>query len=246
MPILNPLPESPAPDSKTLPVTPGEDLSLPSSKTELDGLARKIHRNFQDYGWLITLKKAAAYLLRSIFFYQVYRIYSIRLDRVLPPEDIQSKPFTFNILTPQNTDWIAQIEDMAEWMRGCLAQDIASGQLCLVALDGDRVAGFNLINLKEAKLILVNLKRKLKHGSAWSEHIAVKKEFRKMGLGSQLRYRIFQELKKHGVRRLYGGTLRSNLVSLSLARSVGFKEIGDVHYRKFLSVESWRYKKVRS
>jgi hypothetical protein len=62
--------------------------------------------------------------------------------------------------------------------------------VCLVALAGERVAGFNLINLEQASLILVNRKKKLRPGCAWSEHIAVEKEFRKSGLGSQLRYRI--------------------------------------------------------
>jgi len=126
-----------------------------------------------------------------------------------------------------------------------LTKAIANGQVCLVALDGDEVAGFNLINFDHATLILVNLKKKLRRGNAWSEHIAVKKEFRKVGLGSQLRFRIFQELKRVGIRRLYGGTLRSNTASLALTRSVGFKEIADIHYRKFFSLEKWRYKRVR-
>jgi GNAT superfamily N-acetyltransferase len=140
---------------------------------------------------------------------------------------------------------IAQIENIAEWLRGRLTEALTAGQLCLVALDGDEVAGFNLINFEHATLILVNLRKKLRRDFAWSEHIAVKKEFRKTGLGSQLRFRIFQELRRRGIRRLYGGTLRSNIASLSLARSVGFKEIGDIHYRKFFSIEKWRYKRVR-
>jgi hypothetical protein len=30
-----------------------------------------------------------------------------------------------------------------------------------------------------------------------------------------------------------------------LARAVGFKEIGDIHYRKILSIEKWRFERVR-
>jgi GNAT superfamily N-acetyltransferase len=103
--------------------------------------------------------------------------------------------FTFKILTSQNLDMISQIENIAEWLRGRLTEAVAAGQVCLVALDRDEVAGFNLINFDDATLVLVNLKKKLRSGVAWSEHIAVKKEFRKTGLGSQLRFRIFQELK---------------------------------------------------
>jgi GNAT superfamily N-acetyltransferase len=212
---------------------------------ELGGLARKVHRNLQDYGWVITFTKILTYLVRSIYFRQVYRIYRINLENIEPSADSEKHTFTFKILTPQNVDMIAQIETLAEWLRGCLKETIAAGQLCLVALDGAEVAGFNLINFDKATLVLVNLENGLRAGCAWSEHIAVKRKFRKAGLGSQLRFRIFQELKKRGFRRLYGGTLPSNVASLSLARSVGFQEIADVHYRKLFSLEKWRYKRVR-
>lgn len=139
---------------------------------------------------------------------------------------------------------IAQIEDIAEWMRSRLRRNIAAGQLCLVAMDEEEVAGFNLINFDQPLLVLINLRKNIRKGSAWSEHIAVKKQFRRTRLGSQLRYQIFDELKRRGIRRLYGGTLRSNTASLNLARSVGFKEISDIHYRKILFFANWRYRKV--
>ncbi len=222
-----------------------EGFSSTSASPGPGGLFHKVHRNYQDYGLQITIRKTLAYLIRSVYYRQVYRIYRINLDAAKPPADLSKHNFTFKILTPQNVEMIAQIENIAEWMHGQLAHAIAEGQICLVALDGDRVAGFNLINLDQSRLVLVNLKKKLRKNFAWSEHIAVKKEFRKTGLGSQLRLRIFQELKQRGIRRLYGGTLQSNIASLSLARSVGFKEIGDIYYRKFFSFEKWRYKRVR-
>ena len=224
---------------------PSKDLGGSSASPELGGLAHKVHRNLQDYGWQITLKKTLAYLVRSVYFRQVYRIYRINLDRTIPAADHVNHQFTFKILTPQNVGMIMQVENVAEWLRGQLTGAIAAGQLCMVALDGDQVAGFNLINFDHATLVLVNLQKKLRKDFAWSEHIAVKKEFRKTGLGSQLRYRIFQELKRRGIRRLYGGTLRSNTASLALTRSVGFKEIGDIHYRKVLSFQKWWYTRVR-
>ena len=239
------LPESPKSGSNVLNGLPPEDFSRRNASPVPSGLAHKIHRNWQDYGWHITIKKTLAYLVRSVHFRQVYRIYRIKLEGTKPSEDIAERRFTFKILTVQNLDMIAQIENIAEWLRGQLTGAISAGQMCLVALDGDEVAGFNLINFDHATLVLVNLKKKLRRDFAWSEHIAVKKEFRKTGLGSQLRFRIFQELKGRGILRLYGGTLRSNIASLSLARSVGFREIGDIHYRKFLSFEKWHCKRVR-
>jgi GNAT superfamily N-acetyltransferase len=224
---------------------PREDSSLEIASPSFGGLAHKVWRNLEDYSWRITIQKILAYLVRSVYFRRVYRIYRINLEGTKRPENLNKHNITFEILTAQNVDMIAQIENIAEWLRGRLAKALADGQLCLVALDGGRVAGFNLINFDHATLILVNLQKKLRKDFAWSEHIAVKKEFRKTGLGSQLRFRIFQELKRRGIRRLYGGTLRSNIASLSLARSVGFKEIADIHYRKFFSLERWQCKRVR-
>ena len=224
---------------------PEENSTLGIASPGLSGLAHKVRRNLEDYGWRIALKKTFAYLVRSVYLQQVYRIYRINLDAIKPSEVSNKHNFTFKILTTQNVDMIAQVENIAEWLRGHLKERIAKGQLCLVALDGDNVAAFNLINFEQAILILVKLKKELREGSAWSSHIAVKKEFRGTGLGSQLRYRIFEELKRRGIRRLYGGTLRSNTASLKLTRSVGFTEIVDIHYRKFFSFEDWKYIRVR-
>jgi len=211
----------------------------------LGRLSHKVQRNLEDYGWQVAVKKSVAYLLRAVYFRQVYRLYRIDLDEARLPQDSNPHNFTFKILTVQNVGMIADVENVAEWLRGQLKQKIAAGQLCMVALDGDKIAGFNLINFRQATLILVNLRRKLRRGVAWSEHIAVNKEFRRTGLGSQLRYRIFEELRKRGFHRLYGGTLCSNTASLKLTRSVGFKEIGDIHYRKLFSFEKWRYNRLR-
>jgi GNAT superfamily N-acetyltransferase len=245
--MVNPVHPAPRfqPRSNVLTGPPAEDFKNGNASPELSGLAHKVHRNLQDYGWRITLKKTLAYLLRSIYFRQVYRIYRINLEETKPSEGYDQRQFTFMLLAAQDADLIAQIENIAEWLRGRLTEALAARQLCLVALDGEEVAGFNLINFDHATLVLVNLQKKLRTDFAWSEHIAVKKKFRKTGLGSQLRFRIFQELRERGFRRLYGGTLRSNVASLNLARAVGFKEIGDIHYRKILSIEKWRFERVR-
>ncbi len=211
----------------------------------LGGLTHKVRRNVEDYGWRITIQKILAHFVRSVYFRQVYRIYRINLDTTKPLEDSGKRNFTFKILTAQDAGLIAQVENIAEWLRLQVQEKIAAGQLCLVALDGEQVAGFNLIDFEQANLVLVNLQKKLRPGFAWSEHVAVKKEFRRTGLASQLRYRIFEELKRRGIRRLYGGTLRSNAAALRLTRSVGFKEIGDIYYRKFFSIENWQYKRIR-
>src|SRR5260221_11538901 len=178
------IPRTPRPGPDLLAGTPAENYSLGIASPGLSGLAHKIQRNVEDYGSRVALKKTLAYLVRSVYFRQVYRIYRINLDAAKPPEDFDKHNFTFKILNPQNVDMIAQVENIAEWLRGHLKKRIAGGQLCLVALDGEKVAAFNLINFEQALLILVNLKKKLRRGFAWSSHIAVKREYRRTGLGS--------------------------------------------------------------
>jgi GNAT superfamily N-acetyltransferase len=222
----------------------GERLQV-ASASRIGSLAQKVSRNLRDYGWRITLQKLLTYLVRGIYFRQVYRIYRIRLDSIGAPDNLGDPNFTFRVLMPQDAELIAQVEDIAEWLRGRLKQNLALGQLCMVAMQGKKLAGFNLVNLKEASLVLVNLRIKLRPGAAWSEHIAVRKDFRRSGLGSQLRYRMFELLRGRGIRRFYGGTLPSNEAALRLTRSVGFQEIGDIHYRKLLSREKWHFKRIR-
>ncbi len=241
----NDIPKSPKSEPAILREGPTSTYSFGIISPGPGGIAHKIRRNLEDYGWRITIQKTLAYLVRSVYFRQVYRIYRINLGATKPLEDSGKRNFTFKILTAQDASLIEQVESIAEWLRRRLQGKIAAGQLCLVALDGEQVAGFNLIDFEKANLVLVNLHKKLRRGFAWSEHVAVKKEFRRTGLASQLRYRIFEELKRQGIRRLYGGTLCSNAASLRLTRSVGFKEIVDIDYRKLLSFKNWRYKRIR-
>lgn len=211
---------------------------------KLHVFVRKVQRNVEDYGWGVVARKTLAHLLRLFYFHQVYRIYRIELDGTQPAgEDVPG--FTFKLLGPEDCDAIAQIESHAEWLHGTLQRRLGAGDMCLAVLEGSRVAGFNLVTFGTVHIPLVNLRAGFRAGEAWSEHIAVLKEFRQRGLAAELRYRIFAELRRRGIRRLYGGTLSSNLPSLKLTRHVGFREIVDVDYRRVLHCESWRYRRVK-
>ncbi len=222
-----------------------DTLSETRSPITLSAFTHRLQRNLEDYGWSITLRKTIAYLFGFIYFKQIYRVYRIDLNARTQKECSAGKDFTFKILTPQDVNEITQIESMAEWLRGQLKERITSGYLCLVALDGSIVAGFNLISFDTGLLVLVNLKKKLRSGRAWSEHIGLKREYQKARLGSRLRYGVFEILRKRGVRWFYGGTLRSNIASLNLTRSVGFRVFADIHYVRLFRTQRWRVVRVR-
>lgn len=211
---------------------------------DLHSIAAKVRRNVEDYGWGIAWKKILARAFSPIYEKRVYRIYRIDIQTrdATPPE---SDRFDFRILQEADHDAMRQIGEMAEWLADDLEKKISGQGLCLAAFDGDRVAGFNLISIGETYIPLLNMRRVFRQHDAWSEQISVHLDYRKMGLASQLRGGILAELKQRGYRRLYGGTLTSNLASLRLAKSVGFTTFVDVHYRKVFGFESRRYKRIR-
>lgn len=209
-------------------------------------LVRKIQRNFEDYGWVQATQKMLSSLVEPLYFKQIYRIYL--KDLQAPPSGNESCPhaFTFKVLEGKDTVEIDQIESIAEWFQGKLQRRIQEGDLCLVALDRARVVGFNLVTFGRVWIPLIERERCFRAGEAWSEQITVHKDFRGKGLASLLRYKIFGELRSRGFRKLYGGTLRTNLPSLKLTRRVGFREIADITYVKMLGTPRWRYGRVKN
>jgi len=208
-------------------------------------IIKKVLRNLNDYSFSVTLRKIISYLIQPVYENRTYRIYRFDLENL---QEIPSREsvFVFKIIDENDTSIIRQIEDIEEWLKGKVASRLEAGGLCLVALDGEGVVGFNLVSLRAGCIPLIGLRRDLRENEVWSDQITVSKNYRGKGLGSALRYRIFKELKERGIKRIYGGTQISNLASLNLARKVGFKEIADVQYCKILNKRSLRFKRIKN
>lgn len=207
---------------------------------------RKVRRNLADYGWWTTIGKSLAVLAAPLYIHRIYRIYRIKVKDA----EIEVPPglcrFTFQFLTERDRAEIEHVARYADWLHEDLAAKVARGDLCLVAKDEDgEIAGFNLVSFGAVYIPLLAMCRAFRPDEAWSEHIVVHPPYRKQGLASNLRHRIFAELRRRGVRRFYGGTLSSNLPALKLTRRVGFVELVDVHYYRVVQHEYWRYKRVR-
>ncbi len=208
-------------------------------------ILRKIIRNARDYGWKKTLSKSAATALSIVYRRLVYRLYRLPIAPDAAPPD-EDGSFVFRLLSPEDTDALAQVEAMAEWLEGRLAAKLAAGDVCLAAMDGDRVAAFNIIAFGRVEIPLIHTHHSFHAGQAWSEHIAVHKDYRRRHLASRLRGHVFAELARRGVRLLYGGTLIDNLPALNLARGLGFVEFADAQYTKCFWRHYTVYKRVRS
>ncbi|MCP4612703.1 MAG: GNAT family N-acetyltransferase [Planctomycetes bacterium] len=209
------------------------------------GIIHKFRRNVQDYGWSTAIAKASVYILNPFYEHRVYRLYRIKTQQrpSIPPAT--KSDIRFALLHENDADAIEQIEYQAEWLRGEVQARIKAGDFCVVALHKDTVAAFNLIAFGKVFIPLLNTERTLRCGIAWSDHINVHKDYRKQGLGSELRRRVLDELDKRGVKKLYGGTLSSNIGSLKLARRVGFQEFADVEYTKIITNKRWKIKRLR-
>lgn len=208
-------------------------------------ILKKIRRNINDYGLRITLNKGFARLVKLFYENRTYRIYVKYLDKHtdLPPGE---DGFVYKLINAADEHLIRQIEDMEEWLHDRIKNKLQEGALCLVALDGTTVAGFNLVSLDEGCLPLIYFKKKLRPHTAWSEQITVHRNYRGKRLASALRARMFEVLKKKGIRKFYGGAQVENIASLKLTRRVGFVEFADMQYRKVLNRKSLHCRRYRA
>lgn len=207
---------------------------------------RKFARNLQDYGLKTALSKGFAYIFKALYEHTAYRLYKINLrnKQTEVPSELEGVEFRF--IDERDVNAVAQVEDNSEWLIGTLKQRLGSGAICLAAFEGGQLAGFNLVSFGKVFMPLVKLSRTFRKDEAWSEQIATVKTFRKKGLASQLRYRIFEELRRRGIRKFYGGALAGNIASLKLARRVGFNEFVEVRYTRMLRLQKWQYVKVQN
>ena len=165
-------------------------------------ITKKILRNKNDYGLFITFKKSIAYIIKPFYENKTYRIYRLNLDsyQFMPSSGCT---YIFRWIDHDDTILIEQIENMEEWLKGKVRILLQSSYLCMVALDGEKVAGFNIITLDKGRLPLIAFSKKLRDHEAWSVQITVNKNYRGKGLATELRYRVFNELKKMGLKTFY-------------------------------------------
>lgn len=202
-------------------------------------LWKKFLRNYREDSWGAITKSCKA-LLSPAFERNVYRVYVRELGHSRFPLPQLDDDLELVLLDPENRCLIDQVEAQAEWLEGHVAARLAAGDICVAVVQGKTLAGFNLITFNDAYIPLLRTTRRFRPNSAWSDHISVSPQFRRRGIAKALRLQVFAELASRGIHKLYGGALSGNRPSLQLARSLGFRELADVTYRKFGFKKSWR------
>jgi len=213
----------------------------------LNVLLKKFKRNLNDYGFLIAVKKMITYPFEKIYRRKDYLIYKKDLREYVSTEKTNPS-FEYKFYDSNNLDKeiIHQILSLEEWLTDKMESIIRHGGLCVVALDGGRVAGFNLVSFNQVNIPLIEVDRKFKVDQAWSEQITVSKDYRKHGLGSILRHKMFNELKKRGYRSLYGGTMWDNWSNIELSKKVGFEIFVKVSFKRLFKNKKYTYHRIYS
>ena len=210
-------------------------------------LLKKFQRNAADYGFLIALKKMILYPFDKIYKKKDYLIYKKDLQ-YYDAVDKTNTSFEYKFYENNtfNDNIINQILAMEEWLTDKLTSIIHQGGLCIAALDGEKVAGFNLVSFNMVNVPLIEMDKKLRKDQAWSEQITVSKDYRKQGLGSILRYKMFNELKDRGYRSLYGGTMWDNWSNIELSKKVGFEIFVKVSFKRWFKKKKYTYHRIYS
>ena len=216
---------------------PGSDLGQYPGQT--DGLFKDLRRNRVDARRHSFVQNKLTYrLIFPPFERRVLRIYRADLNGQLPAPATLPAGLELKFLRAEDEQHLRQIEGQEHWPEGSLR--IAGDVVCLAALCADQVAGFHIIKFGQVLLPFVQAGRIFRPGEAWSEHLSVARDFRGKGVATCLRHRSFEGLRAMGAKRLYGGTSRSNLAELGVARKAGFVEVADVEYVRILHLRSWR------
>lgn len=208
-------------------------------------LIRKFKRNLVDYGFFIAVKKMVLYPFMDIYKEKAYLIYKKDLVKY-EPSNRNNPSFNFKFIekSNMNKNYLDQILEMEEWLIDKADFIFNNGGLCLVALDKDNVAGFNLVSFNEVYMPLIELTRRFRSHQAWSEQITVRKEYRSKGLGSILRYKMFDELKARNYTALYGGTMWDNWSNIELSKKVGFVIFLKIKFKRIFKNKKYFFERI--
>ena len=207
-------------------------------------LLRKLKRNLSDYGIWIAIAKSLGFIIKPIYEKQTYIIFFNELDH-FQDHSFRNDNFTYKFINKNDAEIIKQIEGREEWLHNKLVNKLNKDCICLVALYDKKVVSFFLVNLNEFYIPLIHFKRSLRSNECYGDQITVDKIYRGTGLASSLRIRMFKELRKRGIKKLYGGTLISNIATRKSTTKFAYKYLADVSYFKFLMRKGVRLRRIR-
>lgn len=198
-------------------------------------LIRKTRRNITDFGIAYTALKIGKGLFGIVYDCKALIIYELNFSQNYEPNKLSG--IRIRTLQPHEHAYFSQIVEMEEWLENKISNRIEENGVCIIALTGDEVIGFNLIGFDWVELPLLRIRVQLKKDEAWSEQISVKKEYRKQGVANEIRKVTYDILKQKRIIKLYGHRASYNYASKMSAKKFTKNEIVSARYTKFLMRE---------
>jgi ribosomal protein S18 acetylase RimI-like enzyme len=209
----------------------------------IDMYRKKWARNYTDYGLWISVKKTVAFMTQSIYHKILYYLYELDLNKYVEKEKMKTN-YIFKMIQPDEVDMIAQIEEMEEWLKGTFKKKLQDNCLCMVVLDGDKVIGFNYVAIGQATIPLLKLRIITGPKEAWSEQITVSSDYRRQGIGGQLRSHFYRELRSRDITALYGHRQEFNTASRESAKKFTAGVMVLAEYRNILGMQRLKFFKT--
>jgi hypothetical protein len=181
-------------------------------------------------------------LLKHLFFVRQFIIYEKQLTD-LDDINLSNPDFEFSFISLANDDILRQIEEQSGLSREMVSEMLKDGSECLVAMDGETLAGYNLVSYGTVNVHYLERHMKLSKSEAWSDQIFTALPYRRSGVAIDLRQIMFHHLGMKGYTKFIGGYLPYNTRPGMLARKLGFIEKEKVTLVKIFRQKIYRVHK---
>ena len=119
---------------------------------------------------------------------------------------------------------------------------LANGRYCLLALDGERLAGYNWTTVR-VEFEVDNLKMSLHQGDVYGDHSFTFPEYRRRGIQSALHLYRLSYMKEQGYKRIVVLVDKKNTAGLYMIKKFGYEEADLLSFRRVFLKRIYHYHK---
>jgi hypothetical protein len=182
-------------------------------------------------------------MLKKLFLFRNFIIYDKDLTK-LNNVRLQNPKLKFSFISEDNPEILEELEEISGFSRDLIMERLQTGSDCLVAMEGNKVVGFNMVSFGNVYIHYLEQYMNLLESEAWNEQISVSNQYRYQGIAADLRNVMFKHLKEKDYARCIGGTLQINVKARMLARRTGFIEREKVTFIRMLKRKKYYSQKL--
>jgi len=193
--------------------------------------------SIRDFGVFHTLVRGVSDILFGrIFLFRRYIIYENQFSQSANYE-LRNPDIEFSFVSADDSGLIIQIEELSGMSREFITEKINRGGYCIVAKNKDSLVGFNLVSVGRTLIRYLDVFVNLADTEFWGEQITVSPEYRRSGLASDIKHRLYTYLIEKGYKKNIGGYVPFNVKSGLLGKKLGFVETEKI---TMLKIFGWK------